>query len=87
MARYGISWGAMGAAEFCLDAALEYSLNRDQFNAPLASKQLVQKRLVDMQTDIILGLQGSLRVGRLIDEDKYKPEMISLVKEITVKRV
>ena len=79
-ARYGISWGAMGAAEFCLDAALEYSLNRDQFNAPLASKQLVQKRLVDMQTDIILGLQGSLRVGRLIDEDKYKPEMISLVK-------
>ena len=80
MARYGISWGAMGAAEFCLDAALEYSLNRDQFNAPLASKQLVQKRLVDMQTDIILGLQGSLRVGRLIDEDKYKPEMISLVK-------
>ena len=80
MARYGISWGAMGAAEFCLDAALEYSLNRDQFNAPLASKQLVQKRLVDMQTDIILGLQGSLRVGRLIDKEKYKPEMISLVK-------
>jgi glutaryl-CoA dehydrogenase len=80
MARYGISWGAMGAAEFCLDAALEYSLNREQFNAPLASKQLVQKRLVDMQTDITLGLQGSLRVGRLIDSDKYKPEMISLVK-------
>ena len=80
MARYGISWGAMGAAEFCLDAALEYSLNREQFSAPLASKQLVQKRLVNMQTDISLGLQGSLRVGRLIDSDKYKPEMISLVK-------
>ena len=68
------------AAEFCLDAALEYSLDREQFSAPLASKQLVQKRLVDMQTDITLGLQGSLRVGRLIDSDKYKPEMISLVK-------
>tara|TARA_E500000178_G_scaffold99759_1_gene99196 strand:+ start:851 stop:2008 length:1158 start_codon:yes stop_codon:yes gene_type:complete len=80
MARYGISWGAMGAAEFCLDAALEYSLNREQFNAPLASKQLVQKRLVDMQTNIALGLQGSLRVGRLIDSKNYKPEMISLVK-------
>ena len=80
MARYGISWGAMGAAEFCLDSALNYSLNREQFNAPLASKQLVQKKLVDMQTDIVLGLQGSLRVGRLIDSDNYKPEMISLVK-------
>ena len=80
MARYGISWGAMGAAEFCLDSALDYSLNREQFNAPLASKQLVQKKLVDMQTDIVLGLQGSLRVGRLIDSGNYKPEMISLVK-------
>ena len=80
MARYGISWGAMGAAEFCLDSALNYSLNREQFNAPLASKQLVQKKLVDMQTDIVLGLQGSLRVGRLIDLGNYKPEMISLVK-------
>ena len=80
MARYGISWGAMGAAEFCLDAALEYAINRDQFNAPLASKQLVQKRLVDMQTDIILGLQGSLRVGRLIDDEQMIPEMISLIK-------
>ena len=80
MARYGISWGAMGAAEFCLDSALNYSLNREQFNAPLASKQLVQKKLVDMQTDIVLGLQGSLRVGRLIDSGNYKPEMISLVK-------
>ena len=79
-ARYGISWGAMGAAEFCLDSALNYSLNREQFNAPLASKQLVQKKLVDMQTDIVLGLQGSLRVGRLIDSGNYKPEMISLVK-------
>ena len=80
MARYGISWGAMGAAEFCLDAGLDYSLNREQFNTPLASKQLVQKRLVDMQTDIALGLQGSLRVGRLIDSKNFKPEMISLVK-------
>ena len=80
MARYGIAWGAMGAAEFCWNAALEYSLEREQFGKPLASKQLVQKKLADMQTEITLGLQSVLRLGRLIDEDKMKPEMISLLK-------
>ena len=75
MARYGIAWGAMGAAEFCWNAALEYSLERKQFG-----KQLVQKKLADMQTEITLGLQSVLRLGRLIDEDKMKPEMISLLK-------
>jgi len=79
-ARYGISWGAMGAAEFCWHAARSYSIDRDQFGEPLASKQLIQKKLVDMQTEITLGLQASLRVGRLIDEGKMIPEMISLVK-------
>ena len=80
MARYGIAWGAMGAAEFCWNASLEYTLDRVQFGKPLASKQLVQMKLANMQTDIALGLQGALRVGRLIDENKMKPEMISLVK-------
>ncbi|MFL2689989.1 MAG: acyl-CoA dehydrogenase [Gammaproteobacteria bacterium] len=80
MARYGIAWGSMGAAEFCWNAALEYSLEREQFGKPLASKQLIQKKLADMETEISLGLQAVLRVGRLIDEDKMKPEMISLVK-------
>ena len=80
MARYGIAWGAMGAAEFCWNAALEYSLDRMQFGKPLASKQLIQKKLADMQTEITLGLQSVLRLGRLIDEDKMKPEMISLLK-------
>ena len=80
MARYGIAWGAMGAAEFCWNAALEYSLERKQFGKPLASKQLIQKKLADMQTEITLGLQSVLRLGRLIDEDKMKPEMISLLK-------
>ena len=80
MARYGIAWGAMGAAEFCWNAALEYSLEREQFGKPLASKQLIQKKLADMQTEITLGLQSVLRLGRLIDEDKMKPEMISLLK-------
>ena len=80
MARYGIAWGSMGAAEFCWNAALEYSLEREQFGKPLASKQLIQKKLADMETEISLGLQTVLRVGRLIDEDKMKPEMISLVK-------
>ena len=80
MARYGIAWGAMGAAEFCWNASLEYTLDRVQFGKPLASKQLIQMKLANMQTDIALGLQGALRVGRLIDEDKMKPEMISLVK-------
>ena len=80
MARYGIAWGAMGAAEFCWDAALQYSLDREQFGKPLASKQLVQKKLADMQTEITLGLQSVLRLGRLIDDKKMKPEMISLLK-------
>lgn len=80
MARYGIAWGALGAAEFCWNASLEYSINRIQFNKPLASKQLIQKRLADMQTEITLGLQTVLRVGRLIDQNQMQPEMISLVK-------
>lgn len=80
MARYGISWGAMGAAEFCWHAARQYTLDRKQFNKPLAQMQLVQKKLADMQTEITLGLQASLRVGRLIDEGRFDPSMISLVK-------
>ena len=80
MARYGIAWGALGAAEFCWQASLTYSMERIQFGKPLAAKQLVQKKLADMQTDITLGLQTVLRVGRLIDENKMQPEMISLVK-------
>jgi glutaryl-CoA dehydrogenase len=79
-ARYGISWGAMGAAEFCWHAARQYTLDRKQFGRPLAANQLIQKKLADMQTEIALGLQGSLRVGRLMDEGKVAPEMISLVK-------
>lgn len=80
VARYGISWGALGAAEFCWHAARQYGLDRKQFNKPLASMQLFQKKLADMQTEISLGLQGALRVGRLIDEKRFQPEMISLVK-------
>ena len=80
MARYGIAWGAMGAAEFCWNAALNYSLEREQFGQPLASKQLVQNKLADMQTEITLGLQSVLRLGKLIDNNKMKPEMISLLK-------
>ena len=80
MARYGIAWGSLGAAEFCWNASLEYTLDRVQFGKPLASKQLIQKKLADMQSEITLGLQSVLRVGRLIDEGKMKPEMISLVK-------
>jgi glutaryl-CoA dehydrogenase len=79
-ARYGISWGAMGAAEDCMARARQYTLDRKQFNRPLAATQLVQKKLADMQTDIALGLQASLRVGRLMDEGKMAPEMISIVK-------
>ena len=80
MARYGIAWGSMGSAEFCWNQSLEYALDRNQFGEPLASKQLIQKKLADMQTEITLGLQSVLRVGRLIDDKKMKPEMISLVK-------
>ena len=79
-ARYGIAWGVMGAAEFCWEKSLEYTLDRNQFNAPLASKQLIQKKLADMQTEISLGMQAALRVGRLIDENNFVPEMISLIK-------
>ena len=79
-ARYGIAWGVMGAAEFCWEKSLEYTLDRNQFDAPLASKQLIQKKLADMQTEISLGMQAALRVGRLIDEDNFIPEMISLIK-------
>ncbi len=79
-ARYGISWGALGAAEDCWFRARQYGLDRKQFGKPLAGMQLYQKKLADMQTDIALGLQGSLRVGRLMDEGKMAPEMISIVK-------
>jgi glutaryl-CoA dehydrogenase len=79
-ARYGISWGAMGAAEDCWHRARQYTLERTQFGRPLAATQLVQKKLADMQTEITLGLQASLRVGRLFDEGKVAPEMISLIK-------
>lgn len=79
-ARYGISWGVMGAAEDCFHRARQYGLDRKQFNKPLAQTQLFQKKLADMLTEISLGLQGSLRVGRLMDEGKMAPEMISIVK-------
>ncbi len=83
-ARYGISWGAMGAAEFCLAAARQYGLDRQQFGRPLAATQLFQKKLADMMSDIALGLQASLRVGRLIDEGRFAPDMISIVKRNNV---
>ena len=83
-ARYGISWGAMGAAEFCMHAARQYGLDRQQFGRPLAGTQLYQKKLADMLTDIALGLQASLRVGRLMDEGRFAPDMISVVKRNNV---
>jgi glutaryl-CoA dehydrogenase len=79
-ARYGISWGAMGAAEFCWEAARTYTLERRQFGRPLAANQIIQLKLADMQTEIALGLQGSLRVGRALDDHTAVPEMVSLVK-------
>ncbi|GHF13510.1 glutaryl-CoA dehydrogenase [Kordiimonas sediminis] len=79
-ARYGIAWGAMGAAEFCVHAARQYTLDRKQFNRPLAATQLVQKKLADAMTEITLGLQAALQVGRLMDNDNFAPEMISLIK-------
>jgi glutaryl-CoA dehydrogenase len=79
-ARYGIAWGALGAAEFCWHAAREYTLNRKQFGRPLAANQLVQKKLADMQTEIAIGLQACLRLGRLRDEGRARPEMISMLK-------
>jgi glutaryl-CoA dehydrogenase len=83
-ARYGISWGALGAAEFCFHAARHYGLDRRQFGRPLAATQLYQKKLADMETEIALGLQASLRVGRLMDEGRFAPEMISIVKRNNV---
>ncbi|WP_429913153.1 acyl-CoA dehydrogenase [Govanella unica] len=83
-ARYGISWGALGAAEFCFHAARQYGLDRKQFGRPLAATQLYQKKLADMMTDIALGLQASLRVGRLMDEGRFAPEMVSMVKRNNV---
>ncbi len=79
-ARFGIAWGALGAAEFCWMAARQYTMDRNQFGRPLAQNQLIQKKLADMQTEITLGLQSVLRVGRLMDEGQAAPEMISLIK-------
>jgi glutaryl-CoA dehydrogenase len=79
-ARYGIAWGVMGAAEDCWMRARQYGLDRKQFGRPLANTQLYQKKLADMQTEIALGLQAALRVGRLMDEGQMAPEMISLIK-------
>ncbi len=79
-ARYGIAWGALGAAEFCWQAAREYVMERKQFGRPLGANQLIQKKLADMQTEIALGLQSVLRVGRLMDESRATPEMVSLIK-------
>lgn len=83
-ARYGISWGALGAAEFCFHAARQYGLDRKQFGRPLAATQLYQKKLADMMCDIAFGLQASLRVGRLMDEGRFAPEMVSMVKRNNV---
>jgi glutaryl-CoA dehydrogenase len=79
-ARYGIAWGALGAAEFCWFAARDYTLLRSAFGKPLAANQLIQKKLADMQTEITLGLHACLRLGRLKDEGKATPEMVSLLK-------
>ena len=83
-ARYGISWGALGAAEFCFHAARQYGLDRKQFGRPLAATQLYQKKLADMMSDIALGLQASLQVGRLMDRHAFAPEMVSIVKRNNV---
>ncbi len=79
-ARFGIAWGSMGAAEFCWHAARQYTLDRKQFGRPLAANQLIQKKLADMQTEITLGLQGALRLGRMMDDGTAAPEAISLMK-------
>ena len=79
-ARFGISWGVLGAAEDCWHRSRQYGLDRQQFGKPLAATQLFQRKLADMQTEISLGLQGCLRVGRLLDDDKLAPEMISILK-------
>ncbi|SFK19328.1 acyl-CoA dehydrogenase [Methylocapsa palsarum] len=80
LARFGIAWGAMGAAEFCFQAARRYTLERKQFGRPLAANQLIQKKLADMETEIALGLQGALRVGRLVDQGRAPHEAVSLIK-------
>jgi glutaryl-CoA dehydrogenase len=79
-ARYGIAWGALGAAEFCWHAARQYTMDRHAFGRPLAANQIIQLKLANMQTEIALGLQAALRVGRLMDEGRATPEMVSLVK-------
>jgi len=79
-ARYGIAWGAFGAAEFCFETARDYTLNRKQFGKPIAANQLIQKSFADMQTEITLGLHACLRVGRLKDDGLATPEMISMIK-------
>ncbi|MFN2409471.1 MAG: acyl-CoA dehydrogenase [Halomonas sp.] len=79
-ARYGIAWGVMGTSEFCWHAARQYTLDRKQFGRPLAANQLIQKKLADMQTEITLGLQSALQVGRLMDSGNWAPEMVSLIK-------
>lgn len=79
-ARYGIAWGALGSADFCWRAAREYTLDRKQFGRPLAANQLIQKKLADMGSDIAFALQGCLRVGRLMDEGNWAPEMVSMIK-------
>lgn len=79
-ARYGIAWGVLGSAQHCFEIARDYTLNRKQFDKPLAANQLIQKKLADMMVEINLGLQAALRVGRLIDEDNWAPEMISIIK-------
>src|SRR5690606_36606535 len=81
-ARYGIAWGAMGAAEFCWHQARQYVLDRKQFGRPLAANQLIQKKLADMQTEIAIGLQGALRLGRMMDEGAVLPGAISLMNRI-----
>lgn len=79
-ARYGISWGALGAAEACWHTARQYTLDRQQFNRPLAANQLIQKKLVDMQSEIVLGIQGALRLGRMMDDGSATPELVSMMK-------
>ena len=79
-ARYGIAWGALGAAEFCMSTARQYTLDRKQFDRPLAANQLIQKKLADMETEIALGIQGCLRLGRMKDDGSATPELTSMMK-------
>ena len=86
-ARYGIAWGSLGAAEFCLEASIEYAKNRSQFGVPIAGKQLVQKKLADMHSEISIGFQACLAVGRNIDAKLSTPEMISIVKRNSCRKL